>query len=218
MLTKARLHRRGAFATPMAVDEKAALRRDEAELVAKVRNGDIAAFEDLVKPYEGRVYQAVLRIVQNAAEAADVHQEALLAAFEKLASFEARAAFGTWLYRIAVNCALMHRRAAARAPVMIEEDLPKFNWLGMHARPVADFTESAENPAQRSQLRRALSDALALLPEVDRAVVWLKDAEGLSHEEIAVATGLTVSATRSRLHRARMWLRERLERFAGGQR
>lgn len=218
MLAAVRLHRRGAFATPMPVDGEAAVRRDEAELVAKVRSGDGAAFEDLVRPYDGRVYQTVLRIVQNSAEAADVYQETLLAAFEKLASFEAKSAFGTWLYRIAVNYALMHRRATARAPVVLEDDLPKFNWLGMHVRPVADFAESAEDPVQRSELRRALSDALALLPEVDRAVVWLKDAEGLSHEEIAVATGLTVSATRSRLHRSRIWLRGRLEGFVGGHR
>ncbi|MBI2962974.1 MAG: sigma-70 family RNA polymerase sigma factor [Deltaproteobacteria bacterium] len=198
------------------MDGGPAIRRDEAALIAKVHAGDVTAFEDLIKPYEGRVYQTVLRIVQNPAEAADVYQEALLAAFEKLASFEAKSAFGTWLYRIAVNYALMHRRATARAPTVLEEDLPKFNWLGMHVRPVADFAESAEDPAERSELRRALSEALALLPAVDRAVVWLKDAEGLSHEEIATATGLTVSATRSRLHRSRTWLRARLGTFAGG--
>ena len=218
MLAAVRLHRRAAFATRVPVDGEPAIRRDEAALIAKVRGGDVTAFEDLIKPYEGRVYQTVLRIVQNPAEAADVYQEASLAAFEKLATFEAKSAFGTWLYRIAVNYALMHRRAAARAPVVLEEDLPKFNWLGMHVRPIVDFAESAEDPAERSELRRALSDALALLPEVDRAVVWLKDAEGLSHEEIATATGLTVSATRSRLHRSRIWLRASLERFAGGHR
>lgn len=216
MVAAVGLHRRGAFATPMRVEGEDVIRRDEADLVAKVRSGDVAAFEDLVRPYEGRVYQTVLRIVQNPAEAADVYQEALLAAFEKLASFEAKSAFGTWLYRIVVNYALMHRRATARAPIVLEEDLPKFNWLGMHVRPIADFAESAEDPVQRSELRRALSEALSLLPELDRAVVWLKDAEGLSHEEIAAATGLTVSATRSRLHRARVWLRGRLDRFAGG--
>jgi RNA polymerase sigma factor (sigma-70 family) len=190
--------------------------RDEAVLIAKVRDGDSTAFEDLIRPYEGRIYQLVLRITRNPDDAADVYQEALVAAFEKLDGFRGNAAFGTWLHRIAVNCALMRRRAAARNPVTLEEDLPRFNWMGMHARPVHDWTESAEGPAQRAELRTALTHALDGLPDVDRAIVWMKDAEGLSHEEIAAATGMTVVAARTRLHRARLWLRDKLQAHGGG--
>lgn len=189
--------------------------RDEAVLVAKVRDGDSAAFEDLIRPYEGRIYRLVLRITRNPDDAADAYQEALVAAFEKLDGFRGNAAFGTWLHRIAVNCALMRRRAVSRNPVTLEEDLPHFNWMGMHARPVRDWTESAEAPAQRAELRAALARALDGLPDVDRAIVWMKDAEGLSHEEIAEATGMTVVAARTRLHRARLWLRAKLQAHAG---
>ncbi|HWP67021.1 MAG TPA: sigma-70 family RNA polymerase sigma factor [Candidatus Limnocylindria bacterium] len=190
----------------------------EAALVARVRQGELSAFEELIRPYERRVYRGILRITRDPTEAADVYQETLLAAFEKFDAFRGEAAFGSWLHRIAVNCALMRHRARKHAPVVLEEDLPKFDWRGMHARPVEDWAESAEAPARRAQLRAALDAALDALPEVDRAIVWLKDAEGESHENIAAATGLTVSATRSRLHRARLLLRARLEKFAGGDR
>lgn len=189
--------------------------RDEAALVARAVGGDTSAFEELLRPYEGRVYQVVLRITQNPADAADVYQEAVLAAFEKLAAFRGGAAFGTWLHRIAVNSALMRRRSEKSNPVILEEDLPRFNWMGMHAQPVHNWAESAEAPAQRAEMRAALNRALEALPEMDRAIVWMKDAEGLSHDEIAAAAGLTALATRTRLHRARLSLRAKLQRLIG---
>jgi RNA polymerase sigma-70 factor (ECF subfamily) len=127
------------------------------------------------------------------------------------------AAFGTWLYQIAVNAALMHRRSTGRSPIVSEEDLPRFNWMGGYARPVQDWGESAEDQAQRSQLRKSLLEALEALPDADRTVVWLKDVLGLSHEEIAASTESTVLAVRSRLHRARLRLRERLAQRFGGE-
>ena len=84
------------------------------------------AIEDLLRPHEGRVYQAVLRITANPAEAADVYQDAVLAAFEKLDGFRGDAAFGTWLHRIAINYALMQRRASAHKVEIPEEELPRF--------------------------------------------------------------------------------------------
>ena len=191
--------------------------RDEAALVARVLTGEASAFEELIGPYEGRVYQVVLRITQNPADAADVYQEAVLTAYEKLADFRGTAAFGTWWHRIAVNCALMRRRAAASNPVVAEEDVPQFNWMGMHAQPIQNWAESPETSAQRTELRSALLDALQGLPDIDRAIVWMKDAEGLTHGEIAAATGLTTVAARTRLHRARMTLRGRLQQRFGGK-
>lgn len=192
--------------------------RDEGALIARVRAGDGTAFEDLIRPYEGRVYQTVLRITRNPADAADVYQNAMMAAFEKLDSFRGDAAFGTWLFQIAVNAALMHRRAAARNPVVAEEDLPRFNWMGGHARPVHDWAESAEDHVRRAELRRALTTALESLPDLERTIVWLKDVAGLSHSEIAAATESTALAVRTRLHRVRLRLRERLGRQFGAAR
>jgi len=190
---------------------------DEAALIAAIRAGESSAFERLIRPYEGRVYQTVLRITRNEADAADVYQNAIMTAFEKLDGFRGDAAFGTWLYQIAVNAALMHRRSTGRSPIVSEEDLPRFNWMGGYARPVQDWGESAEDQAQRSQLRKSLLEALEALPDADRTVVWLKDVLGLSHEEIAASTESTVLAVRSRLHRARLRLRERLAQRFGGE-
>jgi RNA polymerase sigma-70 factor (ECF subfamily) len=193
-------------------------KRDEGGLIARVRAGDGGAFEDLIRPHEGRVYQTVLRITRNPTDAADVYQNAMLAAFDKLAAFRGDAAFGTWLHQIAVNAALMHRRAARQSPVVLEEDLPSFNWMGGYTQRVHDWSESAEDQVYRAELRRALSDALESLPDLERTIVWLKDVAGLSHDEIATATESTVLAVRTRLHRARLRLRERLARqFRGTQ-
>lgn len=192
--------------------------RDEQALIARVRAGDASAFEELTRPYEGRVYQAVLRITRNPTDAADVYQNAMMTAFEKLGGFRGDAAFGTWLFQIAVNAALMHRRAAAHNPVVSEQDLPQFNWMGGHAAPVHDWAESAEDQVYRSELRHALAAALESLPDLERTIVWLKDVAGLNHSEIAAATQSTVLAVRTRLHRARLRLRERLGRQFGAAR
>lgn len=193
-----------------ASDPAATGERNEAALVAKARHGDGSAFEALLRPYERRIYAIVLRITGNPADAADVYQDAVVAAFENIGSFRPSAAFGTWLHRIAVNCALMLRRTAARHPMISEGDMPQFNWMGRHARPVHDWSEAPDASAGRAQLRAALMNALVTLPAIDRTIVWMKDVEGLAHEEIAILTHSNVLATRTRLHRVRLRLRTQL--------
>lgn len=190
--------------------------RDEAVLIARIRAGDRPAFEELVRPYEGRLYQAVLRVTRNPADAADVYQDAMLAAFEKIEDFRGDSAFKSWIFRIAMNFALMHRRSAKRSPIVPEEEVPGFNWMGGFAAPVRNWASTSEEALHRAELRAALREALEKLPDLDRSVVWLKDVEGLSHADIAAATDSSVLAIRVRLHRARLRLRERLaERFGG---
>jgi RNA polymerase sigma-70 factor (ECF subfamily) len=181
---------------------------DERALIARIRGGDRAAFETLVRPYQGRLYQTILRITRNRADAADLYQDAMLRAYERLDDFRGDASFKSWLFRIAVNGALMHWRARRRRPFLAEDDVPRFNWMGGFARPVVNWASSAEETAHRAQLRTVLTEAMDRLPDLDRTIVWLKDVEGLSHAEIAAATGSTALAVRSRLHRARLRLRE----------
>jgi RNA polymerase sigma-70 factor, ECF subfamily len=187
--------------------------RAETALIAAARAGDVDSFEDLVSPYEGRLYRVVSRMLGNDADAQDVLQESLFKAFEKLATFRADSAFGTWLHRIAVNQALMWLRKKGTDPMRVPDDPLRFDWTAAHVQPIDDWSASPEGGVLRAEARRVLSRALSDLPEMDRAVVLLKDAEGLSHDEIAEATGLTVVAARSRLHRARLVLRERLSEY-----
>jgi RNA polymerase sigma-70 factor (ECF subfamily) len=187
--------------------------RDEAGSIAAARAGDLESFEDLVAPYQGRLYRVLLRMVGSDADAQDLLQESLFKAFEKIAWFRAESAFGTWLHRIGVNQALMWLRKNGADPMRVVDDPLRFNWMDAHARPIENWSASAESGALRAEAQRVLARALSELPEIDRAVVLLKDTEGLSHDEIAEATGLTVVAARSRLHRARLVLRERLSEY-----
>lgn len=187
--------------------------RDERGLIAEAQSGDVASFEDLVAPYEGRLYGVLLRMLGTEADAEDILQETLFKAFEKIASFRSESAFGTWLHRIAVNQALMWLRKKGCDPLRVPDDPLRFNWMDAHARRIEDWSLSPESAALGAEAREVLSRALSELPEIDRAVVLLKDAEGLSHDEIAEATGLTTVAARSRLHRARLVLRERLSEY-----
>lgn len=184
-------------------------------LTERVRNGDSPAFEELIYPYEGRVYQAILRITRNAADAADIYQDTMLTAYERIDQLRGEASFPGWLFRIAVNRALMHRRSARRQPTIAEDDLPRFDWMGRAADRPKNWASSAEDAAGRAELRQLLSEALEALTDIDRSVVWLKDVEGLTHAEIAAATDSTVLAIRTRLHRSRLrlraWLSRRLE-------
>lgn len=160
-------------------------------------------FEALVRPYVGRMLRAIMRITRDPVDAADVQQEALLAAYEHRHRFRGQASFGTWLHRIAINCAIARRRRGARMELVGDGALA--------ARPGG---ESPEDPLLRSEVRVLLQAALDDLPAVDRLIVWLKDVEDEAHEEIARRTGLTVGASRVRLHRARAALRSRLATVA----
>ena len=187
--------------------------RDELALIAGAKAGEVEPFEDLVAPYEARLYRTLVRMVGSDADAEDIFQESLFKAFEKIGSFRGESAFGTWFHRIGVNQALMWLRRKGSDPMRLAEDPLRFDATDAHVQPVADWSTSVEGGALRDEARRVLSRALTDLPEIDRAVVFLKDAEGLSHQEIADATGLTVVAARSRLHRARLVLRERLSEY-----
>lgn len=192
---------------------KAQTRSGERRLIAIARTGDASAFEELITPYERRTYTLLLRMLGSEADAADALQDTFFQAFDKLATFRGDSAFGTWLHRIAVNRALMWLRKKGTDPLWDAEPLPQFNWMDAHAKRVEDWSQSAGDEILRVELRRILDRALGTIPEVDRAIVLLKHAEGLTHEEIAEVTGLSVFVSRSRLHRALLALREKLSGF-----
>lgn len=172
---------------------------DDRQLVERARAGDRAAFEELVVRHADRLYAVVLRFVGDAQEAEEVTQEAFLRAWRGLARFEGRSQFFTWLYRIGINEAKRRAERQGAATVPLEES---------PAPDSPDWTHAPEPRAEQRDLRVALERAVRRLPWKYRAPLILRDIEGLSTQEAAVVMGLREAAFKSRLHRARVAVKE----------
>jgi RNA polymerase sigma-70 factor (ECF subfamily) len=190
------------------------------ELVERAQRGEGAAFAELVQRHQRQLYRLALRMTGSEADAQEVLQEAFLNAYQKLPNFRGEAQFSSWLYRIAANSALMRLRRKRRAPdALTDQPLelqgPKFSAEGF-LEPQNDWSQRADSQMMDRELGSAIDQAVAALPDDYRTVFLLKDVDGLSNEEIAAALDLTVPAVKSRLHRARLALREKLGEFFGG--
>ncbi|MFN7133201.1 MAG: RNA polymerase sigma factor [Myxococcales bacterium] len=189
---------------------------EDRALVERAQKRDVAAFETLVARYRGRVYGLALRMMRNSQDAEELLQETFLSAWENLPTFRGDAAFGSWVYRICANFCLMRLRHRKVASETSTEELPApaFDAQGsMMTPPSYDWSRGTEEKALDHELRRAIEQATASLPPEYRAVFLLKDVDGLSYEEIAQTLETTVPAIKSRLHRARLALREAIEKF-----
>ena len=191
----------------------------DGQLVLLAGRGDPAAFRELVRRHQDKVYALALHLLRDAADAEEVVQETFLAALEKLAGFRGDAAFSTWLHRVAANAALMRLRRRRRSPdgpteQPLEEILPRFDDAGrIDSTPYHDWSKRADEQLSDREIRRAVEEAVQNLPEDYRIVFLLRDVEGFSSEEMAELLGISVAAAKSRLHRARVVLRERLSKF-----
>lgn len=195
----------------MAQPDEAAGVLDDAALVARLRAGDEAAFEVLVRGHGGRLLAVARRIVGNEEDARDVVQDALISALRGLPGFAGDARLTTWLHRIVVNTALMKLRTRRRRPEeSIEPLLPTFREDGHHDRGFAPWAGTAGREHE-TETGLIVRDAIQRLPESYRVVLLLRDIEGLSTEETARAVGATANAVKIRLHRARQALRALLE-------
>lgn len=186
---------------------------EDSELLARAQAGDVTAFEGLVERHRGRVFGLALRMLNSQDDAAEVLQESFLSAYRNLQNFRGDSQFGSWVYRIAANHALMrlrHRKVVSQVESPLEE--PTFNDRGSLVDEVSDFKD-AEQDAMDSELRRAIEQATSRLGDDYREVFVLKDLEGLSYEEISELTGASVPAIKSRLHRARLSLRAAIDHF-----
>ena len=189
----------------------------EFTLVERLRGGDATALESLIERYAPRVYRLAHGITRNEADAEEVMQDVFLNVFRKIGSFEGRAALGSWIYRVTANAALIKRRGKRfEVEVSLEELLPTFledgHRAGDRAWVLTDWSQSPEEELLRAETRTVLDRAVDSLPDHYRAVLVLRDVEGLSIEEVAEALGESVATVKSRLHRARMALREQLTR------
>jgi RNA polymerase sigma-70 factor (ECF subfamily) len=182
------------------------------ELVAALRRREPTAAERLVATYGDRAYRLAAGITGNGPDAEEVVQDACWSAIRKIDTFRGEASFGSWFYRIVANGAYAKLRNghSRRRDVSLDEVLPFFDEDGRHATPVADWSSSVDDAAVQTELREALTAAIAELPDLYRTAVVLRDVEGLSHLEIAHVLGVTVSNVKTRVHRARLFLRKRL--------
>ena len=181
---------------------------DEAALVAQLRAGDEGAYEQVVRAYGGRLLAVARRIVGTEEDARDVVQDAFLNAFKSFARFEGNAKLSTWLHRIVVNAALMKLRTRKRKPEQsIESMLPSFLDDGHHEERFQSWDEPVDKVMERKEARELVRQQIDALPEGYRTVLVLRDIEGLDTEETAKVLGLSVNATKIRLHRARQALR-----------
>ena len=189
-------------------------------LVERLRVGDAAALEALMERYASRVYRLAHGILRNSADAEEVVQDVFLTLFQKIHTFEGRSALASWIYRVTTNAALIKRRGRKTdREVSIDGQLPTFlpdgHRAGERAFIWADWSQTPEADLLSQETRAILERAIDELPVPYRTVLVLRDVEGLSSEEVAEIVGDSVPAVKSRLHRARMVLREELTRHLG---
>ena len=176
----------------------------DAEIVERVRAGEIALFELLMRRYNQRLYRIARTIVGDDGEAEDVTQDAYVRAYEHLGQFAGRAPFSTWLTRIAVHEALA-RRARRGRQLALEESMPA----------LASTGPGPEQRAADRELRQAIEAAVETLPDVYCSTFILRDVEGLSTAETAACLDVTEETVKTRLHRARALLRNHINARVG---
>jgi RNA polymerase sigma-70 factor (ECF subfamily) len=188
-------------------------------LVERARAKDEGAFEELVSRYEDKLYRLAMRFVRNETDAQEILQEAFLSAWRHLPAFEGRAQFGSWMYRVTVNAALMLLRSRNRHPEVTVDDIEPTALndavaeSGQTVRGSTDWSRRADEQMQSSQLRKHIQDSVDALPDGLRTVFLLRDVEELSTEDTAELLGLSVPAVKTRLHRARLALRVAIGRY-----
>lgn len=199
-------------------------------LVAALRRRDPTAAERLVATYGDRAYRLAIRITGSRQDAEESIQDAFWSVVRKIDTFRGDSGFGSWLYRIVANAALgtLRRGYGRRLDSSLDEALRVCDEQGRRPE-LTDWSQRVDDPSLHSELRTVLTAALDELPAEYRAVVVLRDVEGLSHRDIGEVLGITVASVKTRVHRARLFLRKRLAgylapgsgvpaRVVGGQR
>ena len=181
----------------------------ENDLIAQTRQGDSRAFEQLIYSYQDKVFNLAHRILRNQEDAEEVLQDVFLTIHSKLDHFEGRSAFSSWIYRVTANSALMKIRRRKRhqsTPLDNLGDFAQGNSSQHYDSSTTDYLSS------RHELRAMLQNAIDNLPVDYRAIFILRDVDGLSTQQVSEVLDLTIPTIKSRLHRARLILRKRLQR------
>ena len=190
---------------------------EERALVARLQSDDDTAYEEVVRRFGPRMLSVARRMLTQEQDAQDAVQDAFLSAFKAIDRFQGDAKLGTWLHRIVVNAALMKLRSKRRKPeAAIDDLLPKYHDDG-HRRGNGDWRVTHDTAVQTSEIREQVLAAIDKLPDLYRDILMLRDIEELSTEETAKQLEITEGAVKTRLHRARLALRESLDPFMRGE-
>ena len=194
----------------------AVLSLDEQQLISQLKARDDAALETLMAQYEAKVFGLARRVTGNREDAEEVLQDVFLTVVQKIETFRGDSKLSTWIYRVATNAALMKLRKRPKVQMLpLEEELgPGMTAEGAIAEPVLDWTRLPPEQLERKELVQRIEQAMEQLPEEYRSVFALRDIEGLKAEEACEVLNLSVAALKSRLHRARLFMRKQLADFA----
>lgn len=193
----------------MTTIQRQELRDDE--LVKLAQAGDNRAFDELVRRYENKVYRLTFKILRHEDDAGEALQDAFLSAYRGLKNFKADSTFSTWLYRVATNASLMKYRKRREGHISLEQSQSAHH--DTEPLQIPDWTTQPLQDLLDAETRQVMEDGIARLPEELRTVFVLRDLEEKSNAEVAEILELTVAAVKSRLHRARIALRDRLNRY-----
>jgi RNA polymerase sigma-70 factor (ECF subfamily) len=188
--------------------------KEDEVLLGRLRKGAPEAVSELLHLFQGKIFNLAMSILKNESDAEEATQDVFMTVIRKADTFKGNSALYSWMYRICVNTCLMRLRGKRRNDtVSIEEFMPVFTEEGMHASPMDDWSKEVERKALNEELGQMIRKFTDQLSEKYKVVFVLSDVEGLSNEETAQILGLTVPAVKSRLHRARLYLREQLSRY-----
>lgn len=196
-------------------NEKAIALKDlsDQELIGLYRQGNKSIIDQLLQRYQSRVYRLAYGILRNPQDAEEVIQEVFLRVFQKLDSFKGESAFSSWLYRVAVNTTFMKIREKRGTDVLALEEVEKMLEEEINKAGGSDWARRPDDELLSEEAIKIITGAMEKLPDEFKIIITLRDLEGLSTEEVGQLLGLSPAAVKSRLHRARLFLRKRLGEF-----
>ena len=198
----------------MGFSEPKEAKAEEEQLVKDLQAGKTESFERLATLFQKKIYALSFNLTRNAMDSEDVTQEVLLTLFKKIHTFQGKSAFSSWVYRITLNATYMKLRSRKKdQSISLEELLPSFNGSGFQQEKIQDWSENTESLLFDNETRETIQKAVDLLPDKEKVVFLLRDVEGLSTEKVSEILELTIPAVKSRLHRARLFLRKKLTNY-----
>jgi len=186
------------------------------ELVRRIKAGDEEAFAQMVRRYHARIYSLSYGVLRNAEDAEEATQDTFWTLYRKIGTFDESKKFFSWFYRVALNQAYSRARRRHAPTVSLDSALPRFDERGHFAADFPDWSAKVEDEVSARELAAKAGDFIAELPAAYRDVIWMADVEEMAPTDIAETLEISIPAFKSRLHRARLFVRERLSEAMQG--